>query len=502
MSKKVKFEMAENLLLSVIKDQTGSVVKAVEECLQNSLDADSTRIDITINENGFRFVDDGCGMNKKQIDKYFRVFGNSAKKYDKTKIGKFGMGRGQVFNFGYTTWKTKNFRMLTNIHKSLSYRMKKLVSTIKGTDVSCVFFKSLGSYELDRTKSHLKQYFLPEDVEFYINGEKFVMEKEVCEEYTNEEFEVFLSPYYNNRIFSQKLFVKTFDSTTKYNINCLKKMELNFARNSFKEDDDATKRLFSLMKDLEKDSLVTENSFDASTGERILGFVRNGKLSVEDFKTKKIIELADGNMVSLESIATGKVMFGDKNETSDRAIQQGHIVINNELKYVLNEIAKDEKITFTRDYRDPNEVVSLGFKKDLDVVSLKKKHGKKAVLFYYLAKEMNKVVFNGNRDLKLGESDIASGWTDGYYTVWINKNLFMDYKNTGEVQMRIYELLIHEYAHEEDDTNKSAHDVNFYKRYHDMFKKTAESFGRFNRIRISHIKELYDSELTANFNNF
>ena len=72
--------MDQELLKSVIFKQAGSVLKAIEECIQNALDADATIIKLNINKRGFTFYDNGCGMNKEQILRCFKVFGKSDKK--------------------------------------------------------------------------------------------------------------------------------------------------------------------------------------------------------------------------------------------------------------------------------------------------------------------------------------------------------------------------------------------------------------------------------------
>ena len=99
-----------NILHDVITKQTGDMNKAAKELFQNAFDAKADEISVELDQENLVFTDNGCGMNKGQINKFFRVFGATQKRGDAEQIGAFGMGRGQVFNFGITTWETQNYK--------------------------------------------------------------------------------------------------------------------------------------------------------------------------------------------------------------------------------------------------------------------------------------------------------------------------------------------------------------------------------------------------------
>jgi len=482
MGERTDFVMAQELLKSVIFDQAGSVIKAIEELFQNSIDAGATKIEIIINKEGMIFSDNGKGMNKKEINTYFRQFGNSAKAGDSTKIGKYGIGRGQVFAQGWNRWRTQTFMMRTNCKQSLSYRLKERLIHLNGMSVYVMFYEKMDNWTYDRTVSLIKEYVIPKRIEITINGSKFTEEDAGItriDDYSNESFEVFESCLYERRIFAQALFVKKFNTTTKYNINCKGKMKLNTARNDLHEDRKSTKELYDLIARIEREELLKAKRFDATTGKQILKYIRNGKLNIIDFMDKKIIELADGELVSIKDINGKKVMFGEKNDTSDRAIQAGYIVVNNNFKWVLTELSKQKKVGYTRDYRSPAEVVPKGYRKQIEEARLFKTHGKKALLHWYLAKEMNKRIFGDERELSIGSSDIAEAWTDGHYNITLNASMFKKRDKRGVVVMNVFHVLCHEYAHENDDTNETSHDGNFYKRYYELVEQKKRRIGDF-----------------------
>lgn len=484
MAIKQNFEMHPDLLRSVIFQQAGSVEKAILEAIQNSLDEDSKSVHIFLNEKGFIITDDGNGMNAEQIDVQFKIFGNSIKKNDPTKRGKFAMGRGQIFAFGYTKWFTLNNEMRINAIRSLSYRMKESKEYVKGTEIRCLFYKKLGSWELDRTIAGIKRNVIPsKNTNITINNQDFGLEKEIVEELSNDDFEVFTTNLYNNRIFAQDLYIKNFDSTTTLNIACKNKMKVNMARNSFIEDDDMTIKLYDLIKTAERKHLLSVRRFDATLGKTTLEYIQEGKLTVKDFKKKKMIEMADGTLMSLEQLQNRMIMFGGKNRTSDKAIQEGYTVVSDKFEYLLKSVSEKEGngFSFTLDERSPADVVKEGYHREISPEALKLGANKKAVYIYYWTDKMNYELFGGNRDIRIGESDNAKGWTDGYNFIAVNKTLFTKTMDKRARMNEIFELLVHEYAHEEDDTNESDHDANFYKRYHDLMSDKLPRVGFFLR---------------------
>ncbi len=72
------------------------------------------------------------------------------------------------------------------------------------------------------------------------------------------------------------------------------------------------------------------------------------------------------------------------------------------------------------------------------------------------------------RQIRIGESDVANGWTDGVDNIWINKNLVPLVKEGYSGWARIAGLLLHEYLHGEPDTKSHIHDEFFYRLAHDL----------------------------------
>lgn len=477
---KEKFEMSEDLLRSVILKQAGSILKAIQECIQNSLDAGATIIELEINQRGFNFYDNGCGMNKKEIDSFFKIFGNSSKKDQDDKIGVFGMGRGQVFSFGYTVWRTKEWIISINIMKRLGYRIRKIKEDVKGTNICCAFYKPIDSWESNSTINRIKGYFLPlGKVKFYINGELYDPQIEISKLHNSEDFTVFESTRFSGHIFSQNLYIKSVNTMFDYNINCNKKMELNFARNSFLDNEDSTKKLSELIMKMEENELLAIKKFNSTSGKYILNRLAQGKVDIKLFENKKIIEFANGKLVSIKFLEGKEIMFGGKDIDSDKAIQQGYIVVNDIVSHFIRALKNEGKLNLEISDLRPCDVVEKGYHKRITEQTLYEKKGYRSLLYYYYTMELNQDVFGGKREIRVGESDISNAWTDGEHYICFNKNIFSKKMIRREKEMNIFQLLLHEYAHEDDDTNETSHDGNFYERFYNLMNAKNRKFGNF-----------------------
>ena len=113
-----RFEAHDALLMSVMREQAGTLAKAVQEGVMNSIDAGATRIDIRATATSVEIHDNGKGFGSKdEILACFKIFGlpqDEQEKMNKT-YGHFRMGRGQLFHYGRNVWRTNTFSMHTDL---------------------------------------------------------------------------------------------------------------------------------------------------------------------------------------------------------------------------------------------------------------------------------------------------------------------------------------------------------------------------------------------------
>jgi hypothetical protein len=113
-----RFEAHDALLVSVMREQAGTLAKAIQEGVMNSIDAGATRIDIRATTTTVEIRDNGKGFaSTEEILTCFKVFGlpqDVQERLGKT-YGHYRMGRGQMFHYGRNVWRTNAFAMHTDL---------------------------------------------------------------------------------------------------------------------------------------------------------------------------------------------------------------------------------------------------------------------------------------------------------------------------------------------------------------------------------------------------
>lgn len=141
------------ILLTLMREQAGSVEKALAELVMNSVDARSTRIDITTSDTGFSIADDGKGFTSiDQLETFFDMFGTPHEAGD-AYYGRFRVGRGQIMSYAKTTWRSGPFEMRVDIDpsaKDIGYDLVVHKAIAPGCRVDGEFIESHTAYALRR----------------------------------------------------------------------------------------------------------------------------------------------------------------------------------------------------------------------------------------------------------------------------------------------------------------------------------------------------------------
>lgn len=488
-----EFEMSRNLLKDVISKQTGSLTKALKELVQNSRDAGATVINIVINENEVIVEDNGRGMSKEDIYDYFRVFGETTKRDNDENLGQFGMGRGQIMNFGICIWRTKHSKISVNIREFLGYNIDALKTNVKGCKVSCKFYKKAGWWELEKARKGIQYSLLPtKNIDIFVDEKLLNPIIEVLEQFTDNNFDVFVNGVVKNTVYCRELSVKTFDSNFNYCINVKAKAELNFARNEFLETDPMFEEIKAKMNEVEELMTITKDNFDNREARQTLQFVREGRVSIESVFDKPIIRTATDKKLSIAEIIGKEIMFGECNIWSDDCIRRGHIVIHDDNEYLIHDIVEKFKLEVFLTGKNPKDVAKRGYHRDFSEENLRKNK-----IYGKIPADLDKYIFKPlgekfDRDVYLGESDVHGGWTNGYDTIHINKNNIELSSNKEEICLKIWHILCHEYSHTRDTKKKDYHSNEFYENYHDITKKTINKIAEYIRtVSAKRLKELY-----------
>ena len=499
----VEFDIdKKNLLRDVISKQTGSLDKAIKELFQNSFDAGATRVDVVIKSKTLSFKDNGCGMSKEEIHKYFRVFGATQKRDDSQKTGTFGMGRGQIFNFGYITWKTKNFEMRVDIKKDLSYIFKEVNDYIDGTEIKIEFYNQLYTWKISDYIYTIKRNILPGDVKIYLNGDLYTPKIEKFKKFSNNKYLVFRSMNHKSTIYNGGLAIKAISPTNyQHSVQAHEKLALNFARNELIENEESTKNLLLFIYKIEELMSAEKDRFNIDEALTVLRLLSTKKISIESVYDKKIIPLSSEKLVSFRDLIDKPnrgILFGKKNVWSDDCIRQDYRVISVKIKRELLRIKTNfnlEKLEFLD--KTVKELSRRGYHKRLQLTDLKKNHQ-----YYYMMQELNEYIFgrlynhdedDDVREISLGISDIANAWTDGWSYITVSRPTIEGLQNKEEAILNLWEILCHEYSHTTNNTKEDQHNYSFYDNYHDIVSKTLSSLSHCMKyISRKFLKEKYN----------
>lgn len=234
-----KFSMHPDLLYSVIKNQAGSIGKAILELVMNSIDAGATRVDITLDRRTVKVADDGKGFTSRQeIDEFFETFGTPHPENDPHAVyGRFRMGRGQIMAFCQNTWVSGGFEMDVDIQKhGLDYTLRTGLKQVPGCLIDGIMYEPLSPSEVHSTVNQLREQCLYTPVPIFLNGEQINKDtaKEKWTVVTEDAFIRIESQSHRLSIFNLGVLV-CHENAGQYGVGGVvvsrKALEVNFARN-------------------------------------------------------------------------------------------------------------------------------------------------------------------------------------------------------------------------------------------------------------------------------
>lgn len=167
------FRMHPALLWSVIQSQAGTPEKALLEAVMNAVDAGATFCEVSIDEKGYLVRDDGRGFQSRtEIEEFFETFGTPHKEGDAT-YGKFRMGRGQLFAFSTTVWRSGEFSMSVDIkNRGLSYDLQSDLEPAPGCTIAGTWYERVDLVEVIRIGHDLSQLAQWMQISIFVNGIK------------------------------------------------------------------------------------------------------------------------------------------------------------------------------------------------------------------------------------------------------------------------------------------------------------------------------------------
>jgi hypothetical protein len=172
-----KFTIDPSIIYHIISAQAGTLGKALLECVMNSIDAGATRVNITLEPDTVIIQDDGQGFRSRQeIEQWFEVFGfphnergsngNLERVY-----GQFGVGRGQLWSFASTQWRTNEFLMDVDIKtRGLVYELQTDLTSVPGLTITGKFYEVQAPSALGATERELVELAAYAQIPVSVNG--------------------------------------------------------------------------------------------------------------------------------------------------------------------------------------------------------------------------------------------------------------------------------------------------------------------------------------------
>lgn len=531
-----KFKMHPDLLYSVIKSQAGTEEKAVLEAVMNAVDAGASKCEIVIDENGYIIKDDGKGfVSKKEVDEFFETFGTPHKEGDAT-YGRFRMGRGQLFAFSSTVWKTTTFEMHVDIKKTgLDYVLKENLPSVTGCSIEGKWYKKMATQELYKMTKELEQLIKYMQIPVYVNGKNLSIDPNKQKwDYKEEDFYIKVNKNDTKlTVYNMGALVSDY-SANKFGVGGVivtkSALKVNFARNDvlvsecqlwkkiakkMKEVMGVETAKRNVLNDFERhaivESLLTkETNLGKVLDKGLLLDVSGKRVSIDtvlrskritfstgNYVTKKLEERVNDNKMALVlhentlnkfNVSSGKEFIKKINELvteSDKNLEKEAQQYNrvNWTKY--HEITKDLiHMKCNADCIDINDLIK-NIKNTYDILE-DKSLTKKEQIFLKAIKAINvsigRMVYYQNNNEK-------SSWEEAekyIRTITIGKSeianawtdglsyICIEHKNLNKSPMQIIHLLIHEYCHNSITNESHDHGSEFYQSYHDVINKNSD----------------------------
>lgn len=508
-----QFAVHPKILLTLMREQAGSLQKALAELVMNSVDAGAKRIELNFTPEGFTLSDDGKGFStREQLEESFDTFGKPHDEADTPHYGRFRVGRGQIMSYAKTIWRSGPFEMHVDMNSKLGESGYDLIvhsQETHGCTIAGTYYdpdKSSNEYHVEYGYiASLRKLVRFVPIPIYLDGLSFNTLPSTFDWDLEDEFAwyKFDKDDYKLRIYNKGVFVRDHDvSEFGFGGYVVSKQALlvNLARNAIRVGEctvwrsicEALRERFALRVNRGKKLSVEE-------GANLLNELMFGDLSIGHYDREALLNIKfipdiNGQYQSLASVFSSgflTIFDGNHKMIAERVQKSGRAYVIMESMFyqtrleprtpenMANALFKiyDRLFVNVRYSGRVRELVMLDFEglvqemdgthEILDDTSLEEEQ--KVVL--NCLREINDqaaVLFESRkirRKLVAGKSDQASAWTDGVSYIAINVRRLWAMRDNHA--LRLIALLAHEYTHNDPSSVDHDHDYEFYTRFHD-----------------------------------
>lgn len=498
-----EFTMDPGLLVSVIKSQAGTLSKALLEGIMNSIDAEATRVDVTVTAESFRIEDNGRGFaSEEDIRLWFGRFGTPHKEGDAI-YGRFRMGRGQMMAFAITEWLSGPYRMLVDIEeKGLSYELESVSAdeVTKGCVINGTLYQALTEHKLADVLTELKKFVAYTPKPVYVNGELYGAPAARLKTWTFEDEDAWYKVVQDAtelQVYNLGVFVEDMGNWRVGMggvVVSKRQLEVNFARNSVLEDKcPAWKRIATKLEAMILAKLSDAKKLDDGERKflaRRLNVMR--ALPGVDMLKAKVLTDPSGKHLALGDLRhfTRFVHVPESGPLACAAHgEAGTFVVTDDLLSRFGSYSLDDWLRTMQRYSgvlnpgfetiDAEKIAHLGLggalNLDADGLTIRERAAFKALerLNELLSANLAAAGYTSTtRQLlvgkhKSGKRDAFVAWTDGKTYITANKKFLKLFERGLDGVLEWLQTLVHEYMHDTDDSESHSHGEVFYRKFHD-----------------------------------
>lgn len=505
--------MSRDLAWSVISDQAGGWKQSVREGGQNAHDAEgATEAHITFNTRFTSIRDNGVGRDLTNPDdrNLFINLGESDKKDDESKIGEFGIGKGQMWAIGVCKIVSGRQVLVYDVRRRgidddavLQIEIPE-EHAVDGTQVVIYHYDeqvpSEGSYRWERYEESLKQRFsyvsLVSDFKFYLNGECIsdttvddavsYKTTTVIEE-TPEAYIALQSKQSGSiKVFSNGIYVKDIRGEGMKGVVISKEnLSLDIARNDIKERCQLWKQIREQL-DEQRVSLINKLSVDninSPISTYAISLAAENERFYDELSDIPLLQgHGDKNYTLSEVTSQSRIGFGGRNNVkADKVAQRGECVLDESVNAVQkfknsSSFEKPPEFNVERvaheeyNIHDGHEVIN-----DLELKPRQRK-------YLAVAREMMGSVFNNEHyDVLWGEDNEAKAWTNGTDEIVLTETVFNGQSHAVWLP-QLYMTLVHELSHDTNSKGSDTHDRQFYRKLGKTQEDSKKHFQSFTNI--------------------
>jgi len=493
-----KFGLHPHLLMDVIQRQAGSLSKSCLEAVMNSVDAGATYCRLTIENNKVLIVDDGQGFRSLQeIELWFETFGQPHEESENKTYGSFRMGRGQLLAAGVNCWRTGEFEMIIDIKKDgLDYQLHTDQSHHAGCVIAVYLYDKLLPSDLNECVRELENWVKYCPIPVLINGRQVSKDPATCKwDYITEQAYVKLHPGTGSglAIYNLGIHVMTVPGW-KYGVGgevvSRQQVRVNFARNDIQSDCPVWRIVKANIDDQAGKELPKKKSLNDGERQRLVDRLLGKSTMWDDFRESRTITAVTGRHYKPWQLqgcqrVTVAAKGNRKGDTihrqnlafviAEETLRRFHVEDAGELLRVLDKSA--ESYLYSRltvlDFDELAATIS-----DEHELLLEKDHNIREKIWLDMISETRFCLSVSDskasyRNLCIGKSGSAIGWTDANTYIAINRSYLAKLSFNATDFGKLASVLLHEMCHCDPDMDEHDHGQEFYEEFHDHAHKIA-----------------------------